>query len=237
MATKIDLLPGYVKWNKRFRYTIAGAIVGLGLWTGTLLLVYHSKQLELQTAQQNEAAAKLVAAQATTAETATATAISDAGGYNAANAFFLDACKTGSKRSAIINLISNYIDVNSVVRSIDISDGSNVVIVARVTTPDENAQFLLRLRNATGVIFQTNPRLRTTSVPGYGNGAQPLVVPQPAPGSQPVVFNYPIELEAVGTLIYPLDVPPDPTGGAGAAGAGAPGGLGAPNGLTPATRP
>ncbi|BCM89453.1 hypothetical protein IAD21_01299 [Abditibacteriota bacterium] len=217
MATKIDLLPGYVKWTKRFHYTIAGAIVGLCLWTGGLILVYHSKQLELQTALENQAAAQTVADQATTAANNAVQANTEAGGYTAANDFFLLSCKTGSKRSALLNLINDYIDFNSVVKSIDISDGSKVVIVATVTTPEEYSRFLLHLRNATGVVFQSNPRFTTTAVGGFGNGAQPLVIPQPAPGSPAVVVNYPITLQAEGTLIYPLDVPTDPTGGATAA--------------------
>ncbi|RYX81821.1 hypothetical protein EON83_22440 [bacterium] len=223
MATKIDLLPGYVKWTKRFHYTIAGAIVGLGLWTGGLILVYHSKQLELQTAQQNRDAAKIVADASTTAKAAEDKAISDAGGYNTANAFFIDACKSGSTRATLLNLITNYIDINSVVKSIDISDGRRVVIVATVATPMEYSRFLLRLRNATGVVFADQPRLTTTGVGGFGNGAQPLVVPQPEPGSPAVVFNYPITLQAEGNLLNPLTVPADPTGGAAA---GAPGGAG-----------
>lgn len=88
MATKIDLLPGYVKWTKRFHYTIAGAIVGLCLWTGGLILVYHSKQLELQTALENQAAAQTVADQATTAANNAVQANTEAGGYTAANDFF-----------------------------------------------------------------------------------------------------------------------------------------------------
>ncbi len=215
MATKIDLLPGYVKWTKRFHYTIAGAIVGLCLWTGGLILVYHSKQLELQTAEQNRDAAKIVADAAGAAQTATTTAIGNAGAYTAANNFFLASTKSGSQRAALLNLITRYIDVNSVVKSIDISDGSKVTILATVTTPDENVQFLRQLRNATGVLFVTNPKL-TTSVGGFGNGAQPLIVPQPAPGSPSIVINYPITLQAEGTLITPLTAAPDPGGGAAA---------------------
>ena len=227
MATKIDLLPGYVKWTKRFHYTIAGAVVGLGLWTGGLLLIYHSKQLELQTAQENEVASKVVADAAAAAATAKDTAVSNAGSYITANNFYLDACKTGSKRAAILNLIRNYLDQNSGIKAIDISDGSKVVISASVANPDQYAQFLLGIRNATGVVFSANPRYTQTSVNGFGNGTPLLVVPQPQPGDAPVIFNYPINLQVEGTLLYPLDVPPDPTAGAAAAGA-APGLGGAP---------
>ena len=228
MATKIDLLPGYVKWTKRFHYTIAGAIVGLGLWTGGLLLIYHSKQLELQTAKQNEAASakvKAAADAAAAAATARDTAVSSAGSYNTANAFYLEACKSGSKRAALLNLIKQYLDFNSVTKTIDISDGTKVVITAQVATPDQYAQFLLYIRNATGRVFASNPKYTVTSINGYGQGTPPLIVPQPQPGSAPVIFNYPINLQVEGTLLFPLDTPPDPTGGAaaGAAPGGAPG--------------
>ena len=96
MAIKIDLLPGYVKWTKRFRYTVAGAIVGLALWTGSLLLIYNSKQLELQTTEKNRDNAQLVATQANTAVELTAAADTAAAGFNAANNFMLASCKTGS---------------------------------------------------------------------------------------------------------------------------------------------
>lgn len=218
MATKIDLLPGYVKWTKRFHYTIAGAIVGLGLWTGGLLLIYHSKQLELETATQNQDASKIVSDAANTAAEQTDAAISSAGSYNTANNFYLEACKTGSKRAALLNLVKNYLDINSVTKTIDISDGTKVIITATVTTPDQYAQFLLRIRNATGVVFAANPRYTQTSVNGYGNGTPPLVVPQPQAGTAPVIFTYPISLQVEGTLLYPLDVPPDPTAGAAATG-------------------
>ena len=231
MATKIDLLPGYVKWTKRFHYTIAGAVVGLGLWTGGLLLIYHSKQLELQTAQQNRDAAKIVAEEATTAATARDAAINSAGSYNTVNSFYLEACKSGSKRAALLNLITQYLDFNSATKTIDISDGTKVVITAQVATPDEYAQFLLYIRNATGRVFAANPRYTVTSINGYGQGTPPLIVPQPLPGGAPVIFNYPINLQVEGTLLFPLDTPPDPTAGAGAAAGTAPGAL--PGASTP----
>ncbi len=224
MAIKIDLLPSYVKWRKRLKYTIATAIVGLSLWTGGLLLFLHSKQLELETAKTNSEAIKLVAGKAKSADDATTAATNAAASYNAANNFMLASCKTGSERAALLNLITKYIDENSVVKTIDISDGKNVTIIATVTTPDEYAQFLLNLRKATGVVFAGDPRLTTSGVGGFGNGAQTLVVPQPDPGSPPVLVNYPITLTAQGallnTIVLPID-PVAPAASAGAAGAGA----------------
>ena len=221
MAIKIDLLPSYIIWRKRLKYTIAIAVAGLSLWTGGLLLVLHSKQLELETAKVNSASIKSVASKATDADTATATAVSAAASYNNTNNFMLASCKTGSERAALLNLITKYIDENSVVKSIDISDGKNVTIVATVSTPNEYAQFLLQLRKATGVVFNGDPRLTTSGVGGFGNGAVPLVVPQPDPGSAPVLINYPITLTAQGALLNTIVLPTDPATGGAAVGAAA----------------
>lgn len=220
MAIKIDLLPGYVKLTKKFRFTITAAIVGLALWTGGLLLTYHSKQLELKTAEQNRDVVKVLADQTTAVTTATSNTLAATAGYDAFNQFALASTKSGSERAALLNLISRYINERSVVKSIDVSDGTNVIIVATVSSPDQYIQFLLDLRKARGVVFATDPRLTTTGVGGFGNGYQPTVLPQPEAGSAPVIINYPITLTAQTTLLNPIVVPPDPTGGAVAGAAG-----------------
>jgi len=231
MAIKIDLLPASVGLRKTFNRLLSASLLSLGLLLAGLTLVYHSKQLELDTAKQNLAVATAVAAQTTTADAATTSANSARAGFDAANSFMLASSKTGTERSALVNFIRQYIYENSVVKSIDISDGKTVTIVATVTTPNEYADFLLRLRNATGVLFAANPRLITAGVGGYGNGAQPLVVPQPEAGSTPVVVNYPITLTAVGTLLNPIQLPVDPVGAGTTTATGAPGTapVGAPN--------
>lgn len=227
MAIKIDLLPAYVGLTKVFRRVVTLSLLSLGLLLTGLVLVYHSKQLELQTAQQNLQVAQGLANQTAAADTATQTANAARAGYDAANNFMLASSKTGAERSALLNLIRQYIYENSVVRSIDITDGRTVTIVATVTTPDEYAQFLARLRRATGVVFAANPLPRVSGVGGFANGATPLVVPQPDPGSAPVVVNYPITLTAQATLLNPIQLPVDPVGG-GATANGAPGAPGFP---------
>ncbi len=225
MAIKIDLLPASVGLRKTFNRLLSAALLSLALLLAGLTLVYHSKQLELQTATDNLKVATAVAGQTTVADTATTTANSARAGFDAANSFMLASSKTGTERSALVNFIRQYIYENSVVKSIDITDGKTVTIIATVTTPDEYAQFLLTLRNATGTLFNGNPRLTTAGVSGYGNGAQPLVVPQPEAGSAPVVVNYPITLTAVGTLLNPIQLPVDPVGGGTTTAAGASGAL------------
>lgn len=230
MAIKIDLLPGYVGLTKVFRRVVTLSLLSLGLLLAGLTLVYHSKQLELDTARQNLLVAQNLQAQTQAAESATATANTARAGYDAANNFMLASSKTGSERSALVNLISKYIYENSVVRSIDVSDGKNVTIIATVTTPDEYVNFQDRLRRATGVLFAPTPR--SSGVGGYANGATPLIVPQPAAGSAPVVVNYPITITAQAVLLNPIQVPIDPVGGAAPATPGSPGspGGGGPGG-------
>lgn len=226
MAIKIDLLPGYVGLTKWFRRVVTLSLLALALLLTALTLVYHSRQLELQTAQQNLEVAQALASQTTAADTATQNANSARTGYDAANNFMLASSKTGSQRSALLNLISKYIYENSVVRSIDVSDGKNVTIVATVTTPDEYLRFLRDLRQATGVVFAASPLPRVSGVGGFANGAYPLVVPQPEPGSPPVVITYPITLTAQAVLLNPIQPPVDPVGGGTTTGPGAgPGGF------------
>lgn len=227
MAIKIDLLPGYVGLTKVFRRVVTLALVSLGLLLTGLALVYHSKQLELRTAEQNLTVAQGLADKTAATVTATTTANATRSGYDAANNFMLASSKTGTERSALLNLIRQYIYENSVVRSIDITDGKTVTIVATVTTPDEYVRFLARLRSATGVLFAADAKL--SGVGGFANGAAPLVVPQRDPGAAPVVVNYPIQLTATATLLNPIQLPIDPVG--------APAVAGAPGAPTPATRP
>lgn len=218
MATKIDLLPEYVKLTKRLRLTVGLAIVGLSLWTGGLLLTYHSKQLELQTAEQDRNVVQALASQTDAAQQAKVTADGTSAGYKAANSFMLLSCKSGSERAALINLLSKYIYRDSVVKSIDISNGQTVNITATVATPDDYYQFIDYMRRGTGVVFQADPKF--SGVGGFANGATPLVLPRPEAGSAPVVINYPITVSAQGALLNPITVPPDPTGGAVAAAPG-----------------
>jgi hypothetical protein len=231
MAIKIDLLPRYVGLTKWFRRVVTLSLLSLGLLLAGLTLVYHSKQLELQTATQNRDVAKILADQTDAAVAATQNANTARAGYDAANNFMLASSKTGTERSALVNLIRQYIYKNSVVKSIDITDGRTVTIVATVTTPDEYASFLSTLREATGVVFAANPPPRASGPGGYANGAPPLIVPQRAAGSDAIVFDYPITLTAQAVLLNPIQLPVDPVGAGGAVGAaGAPGLLGAPGG-------
>jgi hypothetical protein len=133
--------------------------------------------------------------------------------------FMTASTRTGPQRAALLNLVRQYIYEDAIVSSIDISDGQKVSIKATVRTPDEYARFLLNLRRATGILFKGLP---TASGPGgFANGAVPFLAPTST--GEPVPIIYPIVVTAEGVLQNPVQIPPDPVGGAPAPG-GQPGG-------------
>lgn len=239
MAIKIDLLPAYVQLRKKFHRTLAWCIAFTGLVAGGLLMALHQRKLELQTAQTNLVAAQAVAAKTTAAKSGAEKATADAAPYISAVNFMTGASKTGPQRAALIDLIRRAIDIDAVVSSIDVSNGQTVVIKATVRNPDEYARFLLNLRRASdtegGTLFKGLPT--ATGPGGFANGAVPFQTPLPTGEIVPIL--YPVQVEAQGTLLNPVQLPTDPVGGAPAAGGaagGPPPGVGTPPTTgTPAT--
>ncbi|HEX8465214.1 MAG TPA: hypothetical protein VF627_11405 [Abditibacterium sp.] len=231
MAIKIDLLPAYVKLRRDWHRSLAACVVVAGLVVGGLLTLLYQRQLELETAKTNLAAAQLVQTKTATATSNTATINGQAAPYVSAISFMSAASKTGPQRAALLNLVRQYIYGDAIVSSIDISDGQRVVIRATVRDTDEYARFVNSLRRASdvqgGSLFKGLP---TASGPGgFANGAVPFLPPV-ANGEPAVPIIYPISVSAEGVLLNPIQLPPDPVGGAGAAGApgGVPGGPGGP---------
>ena len=85
----------------------------------------------------------------------------------------LAASKTGAQRAALINQIRQYIYEDTVVTSIDVSDGQTAKIAGSVRNPTQYARFLLNLRRASdangGPLFAGLPR--GGGVKGFNNGA------------------------------------------------------------------
>lgn len=241
MAIKIDLLPGYVKLRRNLHRSIAGCIVATALVVTGLCLVYQKRQLELQTAKQNLTVMQAVAAQATAAQTEATTAQAAGAPAEGSVGFMLAASKTGPQRAALLDMVRDAINADTIVQSIDISDGQKVIIKATVRTTDEYANFLLNLRRATdtegGLLFKGPV---TAAGPlGFANGAAPFVLPT-SPSGEAVPIVFPINVTAEGTLAHPISIPPDPTGANGAAAtsaAGAPGGAPSTPALAPAAIP
>lgn len=217
MAIKIDLLPAYVKLKRTFHRVLAACVVALGVVVGGLLMALQQRQLELETAQTNLAAAKIVADQVAAAKRETDQATSDAAPLIATISFVTGASKTGAQRAALIDLIRRYIDVNAIVSAIDVSDGQKVVITATVRTPAEYARFLLNLRRASdtngGTLFKGLP-VTTKGPPGFANGAKPFELPLESGEIVPIL--YPVDVVAEGTLLNPVQLPPEPGGAAAA---------------------
>ncbi len=214
MAIKIDLLPVYVKLKRNLHRTIAACFVLAALVGTGLALVLQQRKLELQTAEENLEAAQAVAEKATAAEGRARTATAEAAPLVGVVGFMTGASKTGPQRAALVDLIRRNIDINAVVSSIDVSDGQKVIIKATVRDPNEYARFLLNLRRASdvngGTLFKGLPV--AAGPKGFANGARPFQQPQPS--QDPAEIIYPVDVVAEGTLLNPVQVPPDPTGAA-----------------------
>jgi hypothetical protein len=215
MAIQIDLLPGYVKLKRQLHRSIAACIVGTGLIASGLLLVLQQKKLDLQTLEEDRDVWAAVAAKTEAATAGKTTATTETAPLASAVTFMTSATKTGPQRAALLDLVSDYINEDTVVDSIDISTGSAVTISATVRNPDQYATFLLNLRRAAdvngGTLFKGLPT--TTKGPGgFANGAVPFIPPGASPEAVPII--YPIQVVATGNLLYPIQLPAEPGGAA-----------------------
>ena len=241
MAIKIDLLPGYVKLKRDLHRSIAACLVATGAIAGILLTVLEQRKLDLETAIANRDAAAALAAKVSAATDEKNKALSASAPLTNAVSFMTASSRTGPQRAALLDLVRQYIYPNAVVSSIDISDGQRVLIQATVRNPQEYQAFVINLRRGSdeqgGTLFKGLP---TASGPGgFANGAVPFVRPKGDGSGQAVVINYPVNVSAVGVLLYPVILPTDPVTGAGAVAspAGAvPGSLsGTPSSLSPSS--
>ncbi|MBW3635601.1 MAG: hypothetical protein KY445_03920 [Armatimonadetes bacterium] len=214
MAIKIDLLPVYVKLKRTLHRTIAGSIVTFALIGAGLALVLQQRKLELQTAEENLAAAQAVAEKATAAKSRASAAAAEAAPLVGAVSFMAGSAKTGPQRAALVDLIRRNIDADAVVSSIDISDGQKVVINATVRNPNEYARFLLNLRRSSdvngGTLFKGLPV--AAGPKGFGKGAE--LFQMPTSTGETIEIRYPVTVVAEGTLLNPVQLPADPTGAA-----------------------
>jgi hypothetical protein len=223
MAIQIDLLPGYVKLKRQLHRSIAACIVVTGIIASVLLTVLQQKKLDLQTMETDRDTWKAVASK-TDAATAGATAAEGSTAPIAASVGFMTgSLKTGPQRAALLNLVSKYINEDTIVDSIDISNGTSVTINATVQNPDQYAVFLLNLRRAAkangGTLFSDLP-VTSKGPGGFANGAVPFI--KPFVTTEPVPIIFPIQVTATGTLLNPVVLPTEP-GAAAAPAAGAPG--------------
>jgi hypothetical protein len=235
MAIKIDLLPGYVKLERQRNRALLASLAVLGLIGSGLLMELQRKKLELKTINENLAVVQVIASRAQQTQATADTLVAETAPFTTASAFMLAAAKSGSERAALVNQIRQFIYENSVVTSIDVSNGQDLIIRATVRDPNEFARFFFNLRRASDVPPNNGPLLTgSPTVSGVGGFPPKLFIPPTPDPGQPVVVVYPIELQAAGKLKNPVVLPPDPTGGAAAAGApGSQPGGGPPNGPPP----
>lgn len=215
MATKIDLLPGYVRLQKQRNMALGISVASLGVVASVLLLLLHQKKLELETAETNRDTYQKVADASKAAKAEADKFRNEYAPISGTVSWVLSANKTGPERAALFNLLRQYIYENTVITTIDITDGAKVKMGGTVRDPNEYAQFLLNLRRASdtngGPLFTGLPT--ATGPGGFANSknpAVPFVPPSPDPLGQPVQILYPVKMAAEGVLKNPVVIPPDP---------------------------
>ena len=179
MAIKIDLLPGHVKQRRNLQLAILASVCALALVGTGLAMALDAKQKQLQTAQTNLAVVTEIAAKTTAAESEKTAADTTAQPITDTVSFLLAAGKTGPQRAALLNQVRQYIYNDTVINSIDVSDGQQAVIEGTVKNPLEYSRFLLNLRRAgppapgeppgeAGPLFSALPR--GVGPGGFNNG-------------------------------------------------------------------
>lgn len=244
MAIRIDLLPGYVGLRRWFKRILVGCVALIGVFAAVLFLLYYRDQLALQTLKTNRQNIEAFAQKTEAAEKAKADAEAQARPMQDAVSFFVDAGRSGSERAALLYLIHRYIYADAELKLLDLSDGQNAKMEARVASPDKYANFLMRLRNGTvptGVLFKNLPS--GAGIKGYpdesganaqqgGQAGAPDMVPTAAgePGAEGQdtgmgmirYRNLPNSISINAALNEPVVVPAPPGGAPAPAAAGDP---------------
>lgn len=232
MAVKIDLLPNYVKWRRWFKYLCWAAVIVLSSTGGGLWLMWYRLDRHLNKLQEDAEMLKKYAASAESAKKAKETAETDNMPMQAAIDFLTQATQTGAQKSAVVRIVKNYIYHDALVKALDISDGTKVILDVSLARPDDYYATLMDLRLGTaannGFAFSED----ATFDHGLGGFPQPLVPSVPiqaasiTPG-EPKSLNLPLNFKATAKLKDPISIPSDSGAPAPAAG-GAPGAPGAP---------
>jgi type II secretory pathway pseudopilin PulG len=221
MATKIDLLPGYVGMRRWFKRVLIICVAVLAVVASILSLLFFRDKQRLAKLQEDVNNIEHFAQQTEAAQRERDAATQEAAPIKASVDFMADASKTGPERAALLDLIRRYIYEGAVVSSIDLSDGQNARFTVTVRTPDDYARFLTNLRRGSaqkeGPLFEGLPT--GSGIPGFPDN-RPIPPPQSISYTpQPIVF--PLRINAAGKLRNEVRVPVEP--GAAAAAPGAPG--------------
>ena len=245
MATKIDLLPGYVGMRRWFSRLFLVAVVLIGSLGTILWLVWFQTDLRFHKLETDLDTYTRVASKAKAAEDAATKADADAAPIKTSVDFMVAASQTGAQRAALIRLIKLYIYPEALISSIDVSNGTDCSITGAVAQPNDYYSAVLDLRQGAssngGLVFQDEPKFN--GIPGFGSQTGPIassVDEQKAmfmSGDQhPLLLPLPIKASA--KLKDPVSIPSDSgaIGGA-AAGAAGPGMPGAPGAVPPTTAP
>lgn len=107
MAIKIDLLPSYVKLEKRFRNVLIACIGLLLLWFGGLAMALQVRQLQLQTTQTDLAVFQERASLTQTAQQDVATLVGQRQGLDSAVNVFVSNSKVAPSARRCSTIFSN----------------------------------------------------------------------------------------------------------------------------------
>ncbi|HEY0074464.1 MAG TPA: hypothetical protein VGB77_10200 [Abditibacteriaceae bacterium] len=241
MAIQIDLLPQYVGLRRKVKWaaiimTLIYAIAGTAF-----TLVWHSKTLEVKTAQANKAAYEAPAAEATKVKGDAEAKVTSLKTIEDTVTFFTAATQTGPRRAVVIDMMKMYIAEDSLVSSIDIPDGKNVRIEASIKNTDDYGKLLLNMRKgtvgqtpapATPIIWGSLPK--GSGIKGYP--APLMSPPRLVPFGEFVPVQFPLNVALATTLKDDLvfDTPVAPGEAVAAAAAGQPGSGGATSSPTAA---
>jgi len=237
MPLRINLLPEYVRLERRFKRIAAACVAIFACVALVLFALYYKQGQNLATLQVNldniDAVAKQAESVAAEAKAANAASAPKRGAVE----FAVAASRTGAERAALLELISRYIYGEAVVNSLDISDGQNVTIHATVRNPDQYARLLNNLRRGSdangGPLFAGLPA--ASGVPGFppprpgesgaqqnqaGGEGQPGQPTTALSANQPSIIVFPVGVTATAVLKYPVQLPADPANAAPAGAAG-----------------
>ena len=205
MAIQIDLLPQYVGLRRKVKWaaiimTIIYVIAGTAF-----TLVWHTKTLDVKTAEANRDAYKAPAAEATDVKTKADAKVASFKTIEDTVTFFAAASQTGPRRAVVIDMMKMYISKDSLVSAIEIPDGKNVTITAAIKNTDDYGKLLLDLRKGTVGVNPppSTPTIWGTLPLGSGIGGFPTPTEQPmtlAPFGQLVPQRFPLNVALATTL-------------------------------------
>ena len=160
MAIQIDLLPQYVGLRRKVKAAAIFMFIVYVIAGTAFTLVWYQKTLEVQTAKANVELYKAPAAETTKIAGEASAKLASLAPKQTTVDFFAAASQTGPRRAAVIDMLKMYINADSLVSAIDISDGKTVLITASIKDTDDYGNLLLNLRKGFIITIRNRRLLR-----------------------------------------------------------------------------